>query len=78
MYLRNVMKKANMSSLYKTQNKRFALLDNLNVASFRMTKYDPTKEIEVNLFKNYRVTNRLYSLKNRTVDLTKSQNLLTV
>jgi predicted RNA-binding protein len=50
MYLRNVFKGKN-SFLYKSSMKRFSVLDvfNRDSVSYRMTKYDPTKEIEVNI-----------------------------
>lgn len=52
MYLRNVFKGNNSMStktIYNKINKKFSLLDSItrNNLSFRMTKYDPTKEIEV-------------------------------
>ncbi len=50
MYLRNVFKGKN-SFLNKNSIKRFSVLDvfNRDSLSYRMTKYDPTKEIEVKL-----------------------------
>jgi hypothetical protein len=48
MYLRNVMPKIN--NLIKLQKGKFSILDRLTQGSYayRMTKYDPTKELEVN------------------------------
>ena len=49
MYLRNVLRGKNSFALSKNSFKRFSILDSFNgdSVSFRMTKYDPTKELEV-------------------------------
>jgi hypothetical protein len=49
MYLRSILSKNNGMSFLKMSSKRFSLLDRfgLNTLSYRMTKYDPTKELEV-------------------------------
>ena len=51
MYLRNVLKTKQSFSLTRNFNKKFSLLDVItrDTLSYRMTKYDPTKEIEVNI-----------------------------
>ena len=62
MYLRNVLKGKNPLSFTKNFNKKFSVLDAFtrDSLSFRMTKYDPTKELEVNYILNFRPTSLLY------------------
>jgi len=58
MYLRTFFRGNNVNSLYRNLNRKFSILDKLgrDTLSFRMTKYDPTKELEVS-FKIY--TNKI-------------------
>ena len=51
MYLRNVLKGNNSRSFTKNLNKKFSILDvfSRDSLSYRMTKYDPTKELEVSI-----------------------------
>lgn len=49
MYLRNALSKSKSNGLFGKLSKKFSVLDRftMNTMSFRMTKYDPTKELEV-------------------------------
>ena len=53
MYLRNALKGGRISSFSKVLNKNFSILDRItrDTLSFRMSKYDPTKELEVKINK---------------------------
>lgn len=49
MYLRNVLKGGKLCSLSNVSKKNFSILDRItrDTLSYRMSKYDPTKELEV-------------------------------
>jgi len=56
MYLRKLLGKSNISSVFNKNVKRnFSFFKdfNANTLAFRATKYDPTKELEVNYFSKY-------------------------
>ncbi len=53
MYLRKFLSKSNILSVFnKTSKRSFSFFKdfNANTLAFRATKYDPTKELEVNHF----------------------------
>ncbi len=79
MYLRNVLKGNKLSTFSRFSNKKFSILDVLNrdTISYRMSKYDPTKELEVNLFK-FRLTNQMFSPNHQRIRNTRLPDWITV